>query len=158
MPKRELNLENFDQIKNDVQNLLARGYESHGKWNLAQTCKHLNCWMSYPMDGFPKVPLFLKPVMWAMKTFMGKKQLRKVLQEGAFKEGLPTMPKTVFESDDSSDQDAVEEFLETVDRFKTHGGPFQESPLFGPMNTSDCKKLQLIHCQHHLAFLTPARS
>lgn len=155
MDKRKVSFESIDDVLSDIQNLHASGYQAAGNWNLAQVCQHLNCWMGYSIDGYPKPPWFLGPVLWTMKVLFGKKQFQKVLAEGGFKDGLMTMPKTVFSADAAADEEAIAEFSHTLQRFKQFSGPPAASPLFGEMTLDECRQLQLIHCRHHLAFLKP---
>lgn len=155
MKKRQVAIDNFNQVRDDVQMLLRCGYECSGNWNLAQTCRHLNCWMSYAMEGYPALPFIIRPMMWTMKLLMGKRMLQKILSEGQFKDKQPTSPATVFTSDRSEDQAAAMEFLTTLERFDNFTDKPHTSPLFGEMTLDQCRQLQLIHCRHHLAFLSP---
>ena len=63
--KRQLKFETIDDMVRDVDRLISRGYEAKGNWDLAQICAHVTEWMRFPMDGFPKVPLLLRPVFWS---------------------------------------------------------------------------------------------
>ena len=67
----------------------------------------------------------------------------------------PTMPKTVYASDAKSDEAAVEQFLETINRFKDYDSPIVTSPVFGDLTSEEAVQLQLRHCEHHLSFLAP---
>ena len=50
----------WDQVSEDVRRLAAHGYTAHGNWNLSQVCGHLNDWMRFPMDGYPKAPILIR--------------------------------------------------------------------------------------------------
>ena len=42
----------------DAENLLARGYDRAGNWDLAQVRGRTSAeWMRFPIDGFPKLPV-----------------------------------------------------------------------------------------------------
>ena len=153
MPRRELHIENFDQVRDEVVRLLRDGYSPSGKWNLAQTCFHLDCWMGYSMDGYPPSPVLLRPVFWCVKKLIGKKMLLKIIHEGKMREGVPTAPPTVATRDQQEDQVAADLFLATLDRFTKFAGDVHPSPLFGPMTLEQARQLQLVHCRHHLSFL-----
>ena len=151
---RELEFDSFDQVLEDVQKLLANGYSASGKWNLAQACGHLNDWMRFPMDGYPKAPLPLRPLLWLMKVTVGRSQLERILADG-FRAKTPTMPRTVPAADAMTDAAAVAQFAETIHRFKVFDGPVAPSPIFAEFTLEQARKLQLRHCAHHLSFLTP---
>jgi hypothetical protein len=151
--RRQLTFATLNDAVADAENLLAVGYEKAGNWDLAQVCGHLSEWLRFPIDGFPKVPLLLRPVMWLMRVTAGKKLRAKVLANG-FDAGGRTMPQTVPVSG-GSDAAAVAKLKETVERFEAHAGAIHPSPLFGPMTKDEARELQLRHLAHHLSFLVP---
>ena len=51
--------------------------------------------------------------------------------------------------------DAIDSFLATLERFKKFPGPIAPHRLFGHLADADARKLNLIHCAHHLSYLTP---
>lgn len=64
------------------------------------------------------------------------------------------MPQTVHGA--SEDEAAAINRLKVVAlRFKAYTGGVHPSPLFGKMSLEEAKKLQLVHCAHHLSFLIP---
>lgn len=152
--RRKLQFADLDQVAADAEKLLADGYVPTGKWNLAQVCAHLNDWMQYPIDGYPRAALPIRAMLWLMKVTIGKRQLNSVLKQG-FRDSLPTMPATVHAADSSSDQAAVEQLVATIDRFKRHSGEFHSSPIYGELTADEHFNLQLAHCAHHLSFLVP---
>jgi hypothetical protein len=154
--RRELAFATLDEVVRDAENLQANGYERAGNWDLAQVCSHLAEWMRYPLDGFPKIPLLLRPMFWLLRATMGKKIRRKILAEG-FPAGGRTMPQTVFAPGGDAAA-AVAKLKEVAGRFQAHTGPVHPSPLFGAMNKDEALQLQLKHCAHHLSFLVPRAS
>jgi hypothetical protein len=151
--RRKLTFASLDDVVRDAENLLAKGYDRAGNWDLAQVCSHLAEWMRFPVEGFPKVPLLLRPVFWLMRATVGKKMRAKVLAEG-FSAGGRTMPQTVFAPDGDAPA-AVAKLKEAAERFKAHTGEIYPSPLFGAMTKDEALQLQLKHCEHHLSFLVP---
>lgn len=133
--------------------LHREGYEKQGNWNLAQTCHHLSLWMTYPIDGFPPAPWFLRPVFWVFRTFFGKRMLRGILTNG-FRAGTPTNPETVPAADAINESEALDSLARAVDRIQHHEGAFYRSPLFGDMDRETVLQLQRLHCQHHLGMLS----
>jgi len=154
MPERRtLTFATLNDAVADAENLLAVGYEKAGNWDLAQVCGHLSEWLRFPLDGFPKVPLLLRPPMWFVRVLLGKKLREKVLANG-FDAGVRTVPQTVFASG-CNDAAAVAKLKEVAVRFEAHAGPIHPSPLFGAMTKDEARELQLRHLAHHLSFLVP---
>jgi hypothetical protein len=151
--RRKPTFASLDDVVRDTENLLAKGYDRAGNWDLAQVCSHLAEWMRFPVDGFPRVPLLLRPMFWLMRATVGKKMRAKVLA-GGFDAGGQTMPQTVFASGGDAPA-AVAKLKEVAERFKAHAGPICPSPLFGAMTKDEALQLQLKHCEHHLSFLIP---
>ena len=154
--RRKLTFATLDDVVRDVENLLAKGYDRAGNWDLAQVCSHLAEWMRFPVEGFPKMPLLLRPLAWMMRATVGKKLRAKVLTQG-FDAGGRTMPQTVF-TPGGDPTAAVAKLKEAAERFKAHAGPIHPSPLFGAMTKDEALQLQLKHCEHHLSFLIPHSS
>jgi len=154
---RNLRFESLDQVSQELDTLLSNEYTSVGNWNLSETCGHIQQWMSFPVDCFPRAPWAIRVMLWLMKVTIGKSQLKQVLANG-FKPGMPTMPETVPNSDATSEADAVRLLQKTIGRFQAPDGPIRASPFFGPMDRATALQLQLRHCEHHLGFLIPEKS
>ena len=152
--RRQLRFQSLEDVEQDCRMLMDRGYTALGQWNLAQICLHLNEWMRYPMDGYPKPFLPLRPVFWLIRLTMGRRMLKKILREG-FKPGSPTLGATAFAPDSQPDLEAVNELVATVRRMQSHNGGFHRSLLFGDMTQEEVQALQRRHCEHHLSFLVP---
>lgn len=152
---RTLTFENFDQVISDLDNLKTNGYEQTGDWDLSQCCQHLNHWITFPVQGFPRLGILMGTVMWLMKVTTGKKMLNSILEDG-FKDGTPTMPATVAKPGTLGEAEAVEMLQESVRNFVNHNGIVHPSPLFGEMTREVATKLQLRHFEHHLGFFSPA--
>ncbi len=153
---RKIAFATLDDVVRDAETLLARGYDKAGKWDLAQVCSHLAEWLSFPVAGFPKVPLVLKPMVWLMRVAVGQKMRTKIMT-GVFSTGTRTLPHTVFPAG-GDPAAAVARLKDVAERFKAHTGPIHPSPLFGKMTKDESLQLQLKHCEHHLSFLIPIES
>lgn len=155
MPERRtLTFATLNDAVADAEMLLAVGYEKAGNWDLAQVCGHLSEWLRFPIDGFPKVPLLLRPVLALVRATIGRNLRAKVLANG-FEPGTRTLPQTVFATGNSKDAAAVAKLKETAERFEAHAGPIHPSPLFGRVTKDEARALQLKHLAHHLSFLVP---
>jgi hypothetical protein len=152
LQRRELAFDDLDAVIRDVEALADTGYQQVGNWDLAQVCGHLADWMQYPMDGYPRVSLPIRAMLWAMRVTIGRRELRKILAAGSMSSGKPTLRSTV--PPPGGDQAAAVERLRCLAaRFKSHQGDFASSPLFGELDRETMMRLQLIHCAHHLSFL-----
>ena len=151
--RRKLTFASLDEVAADAENLLARGYDRAGNWDLAQVAGHVAEWLRFPIDGFPKIPLLIRPVMWLMRMAAGKKLLAKTLAEG-FGTGGRTMPQTVPPAGGDAAA-AVAKLKDAVAKWKAHAGEVHPSPLFGAMTKDTALRLQLRHAAHHLSFLVP---
>jgi hypothetical protein len=154
--RRKLSFASLDDVVRDAESLLAKGYDKAGNWDLAQVCGHLTEWMRFPIEGFPKLPLLLRPMFWLVRVTIGKKVRKKIVAQG-FSAGSRTMPQTVPQAGGDAVA-AVAKLKEVAGRFAAHTGPILPSPLFGAMNKDEALQLQLKHCEHHLSFLIPHSS
>jgi hypothetical protein len=153
-PRESLTFNNLDEAVADAENLLNKGYDRTGNWDLAQICNHLAEWLKYPIDGYPPAPIFLKPVFWLMKVTFGKRMGQSLLQGGKMKKGLATAPQTVFPGGQDANA-AVENFRQQVERWKAYSGPYHPSPIFGSFTQEEWNRGQCVHAAHHLSFLVP---
>ncbi|MGL6075720.1 MAG: DUF1569 domain-containing protein [Fimbriiglobus sp.] len=150
----ELRFETLDEVVHDVEALLASGYEKTGNWSLGQCAGHLANWVEYQMDGFPKLPLFLKPIFFVVRKLFASKMLQKVITEGKMKAGYSTAPPSV-PSESVDDRAEVERLRQAYRRWENYTKPFLPSPLFGEQKREDWRKLHLVHAAHHLGYLKP---
>src|SRR5262249_40035701 len=142
------------EVVADAENLLARGYDKAGNWDLAQVCGHLAEWFRYQLDGYPRPPLVIRPVFWLIRNTVGKGMARKMMAGGRMKTGMRTIPQSV-PTPGGDDAAAVARLRETIARWRAHTGPLHPSPLFGGLTREQWEKGHLIHCAHHLSFLVP---
>lgn len=151
--RRQLSFASFDEVIRDAENLLAKGYDRAGKWDLAQCCGHLSAWLRYPVEGFPKAPLPIRMMLGVVRPLMGRRMLEKYLREG-MPAGKPTMPQSVS-APGRDDAAAVADLKTAVARFRDHPGEYLPSPLFGQLTRDEAMRVQLAHAAHHLNFLVP---
>ncbi|MEO2089724.1 MAG: DUF1569 domain-containing protein [Gemmataceae bacterium] len=152
--RRQLRFDTLADAVRDAEALLANGYDKVGKWSLGQCCGHLANWLTYPIDGFPKIPLLLRPVMWALRNTVGRRKYETYVREQTFPSGAPTVPQSV-PTPDADDTDGVAKLKAAAERYEAYTGPLHPSPLFGPLTKDEARKMQLVHCAHHLSFLGP---
>lgn len=155
--RRKLRFATLDDAVRDAEHLLAAGYEKTGTWDLAQVCNHLAAWFHYQVDGFPRLPLLLRPVFWTIRNTIGGRIARKAFASGEMKPGLPTAPQSVYQPG-GDDAKAVAEFRDMVARWEAHTGTMHPSPIFGRMTKEQYRRGHLIHTAHHLSFLVPRDS
>jgi hypothetical protein len=152
--RRELRFATLDEAVRDAENLLARGYEKAGNWDLAQCCHHLAVLMGWPIDGFPPFRFPRNVGVWLLRKTVAPGWLKRVLDSGVWPTGTPTDERTLMPTG-GTDADAVAKLKQAVERLLAHTGPFQESPLFGMLDKETLVKLHCIHTAHHLSFLVP---
>ena len=148
MPQRVLQLTSFDQVRQEVERLHQHGYVRAGNWDLAQVLNHLSFFLKGALDGYSfKVP-------WIIKVLLGKSVKNRILREQKMKSGVFT-PQKPLPPPNANETQAVSEFLALLNRFAQHQGEYCESPFFGKLTHDECQRLNLIHCNHHLAYLVP---
>ena len=157
LTRRELRFETLDDARRDVRHLLAVGYDKAGNWSLGQACHHLAVWVRYPLDGFPALPAWQRPLAWAIRNTVGPSYTRRVMASGKVPSGIPapldtTPPATV------ADADGVTQYEAHLDRLRDFRGVPHRSPLLGTLSNAELKTLSCVHAAHHLSFLAPRRA
>jgi len=154
--RRKLTFASLDEVVADAENLLAKGYDKAGNWDLAQVCNHLAEWLRFPVEGFPRMPLPVRAAFWLLRKTLGKAMFRQYTTKG-MPTGKPTLTQTVTQPG-GDEAAAVAKLKESAERFKAYTGEIHPSPVFGAMTKDEATKLQLVHCAHHLSFLVPRTS
>jgi len=144
-PRRTLQFNSEDDVIADVQNL-RKGYTQAGNWTLPQVCWHLNVGVQSRMKAGPFPPDTSEPDA-------RKAQIQQILATGRLPNGIPA-PDTAIPPPDAGDP-AIDILLASLRTFKTFPGPIPPHRIFGHLNDSDARKLNLIHCAHHLSYLSP---
>lgn len=157
MQRRNLRFSRLEDVKTDSMNLLSKGYTKTGEWELSPMANHLSDWMSFPIEGFPKMPIIIKILIGIMRNTQGKSLYKKFVQNQRMATGQPTIPQTVHkpDADAKAIAQSVERLATLIDRLAAHRGPIHPSPLFGKLDYDQVVALQLAHCAHHLSFLVP---
>jgi hypothetical protein len=147
--RRKLTFSSFADALREVDALRERGYDRAGKWGLGAVCHHVALWLTYALDGYP-----MKPSPWIVRATFGAILLEYIRRTRSMPSGVPTNPASVAEATIDEGQ-AIDELRKAIERFEHHSGDVVPSPLFGKMSKEVCRELHLIHCAHHLGFLTP---
>ena len=106
------------------------------------------------MDGYPKTPLLLKPVLFVVSRFVAPRMLQKALDTRVVKPNGPTVKESV-PPPGGDPAAAVAEFRATVERYDGFAGLLLPSPVFGKLDRDTMTRLQVLHAEHHLSFLVP---
>lgn len=137
----------------DAECMLVTEYQREGQWDLAQICDHLAAWMTFPMDGFPRAPIPMRMLLWGLRNTVGRRELERVLSHKQMTVGAPTFRTTVMPANRGA-VGAIKRLKRIVTKFETYPGPLHPSPLYGQLTHEQWCGLHLIHCAHHLSFLT----
>lgn len=142
--RRELSFRSEDDVIADAENL-RRGYAKTGAWSLPQICWHLEKGVRLRMAPGPHPP--------NTPEQDGRASLAKqVLASGK----LPKLdaPEPMQPPPDAGDA-AIDSFISVLREFKAFPGPIAPHRLFGHLPEADARRLNLIHCAHHLSYLVP---
>lgn len=147
MQPRVLEFKDRTEVVAELERL-RRGHVARGTWDLSQTCDHLAYFIEGSLDGHQfKVP-------WLLKVLFGRFVLRRILKSGKMKAGVPT-PQKPLPAAGGDEATAVVRLTKALDRLFAHEGELHASPFFGYLTPHEWRRLHLIHCAHHLAFLEP---
>jgi len=146
--RRRLDFRDFDAVIAEVERLRDHGYDAAGRWNLAQICDHLARAFDGSIDGFRlSVPK-------ALVIMTGPLVKPLVLKTRRLPAGVSSPPGFSPPPDARLDE-AVANLNRAIDRFRDHQGPVAFHPAFGQASHEDWTQSHLIHCSHHLGFLSP---
>ena len=144
--QRKLHFSNNDDIRADIENLLANGFETRGNWTLAQILEHMARAIDASFDGFD----FTVP--WFARTFIGPLMKKKFISETMpagykFKQPTNIVPPT-----DTDQEQALDNYLAALERLEG-AAPTQKHPFVGKLNHEQWKQLTLRHAELHLGFV-----
>jgi len=134
-----------DDVIADVQRL-RRGYAQAGSWSLPQTCAHLDKAVQFRMQPGP----FPAETPEQAKR---KEAIPALLTARQIPEGLQA-PEPMLPPADCGDE-SIDAFMATIEKYKRFPGPTAPHRIFGQLAEPDARRLNLIHCAHHLSYLTP---
>jgi hypothetical protein len=142
--RRTLKFADADAVAAEVRRLRA-GYTQAGEWSLPQACWHLNKAIRFSMNPPPQVKM-TKPGL------IRKMQLMAILIVGRIPAGAHA-PEKITPTKDVPES-AIDEFLVTLNDLNNFKGEFAPNPLFGQLSRGRYMRLHLVHCAHHLGFLS----
>ena len=152
--RRELRFDTLDDARRDVRHLTAVGYDRAGNWSLGQACCHLAIWVRYPIEGFPALPLWQRPLAWVLRNTVAPAYTRRVMASGRVPCGIPAPLGTVSPAA-TADAEGVTQYEAQLDRLRDYLGTPHRSPLLGQLSNAELKTLSCVHAAHHLSFLVP---
>jgi len=149
--RRELDLRTLDDVIAEVERLRDEGYTATGNWNLSQMCEHLTGTMRVGLDGDePRLS-------WPLRKVLGL-VFSRVLRTRSMSSGVPTTPRLTPGPAVDDDPEKIDRCLATLAEARDFPGPLPPYPLMDGLTLERWKDLMVIHAQHHLRFLEPARS
>jgi hypothetical protein len=146
-PARRANLRYADEdaVIADV-NALREGYTQSGSWSLERICWHLNQTTRARMRRGPFPPN--TPEQDARAGMV-----EEILASGKLPPGIQT--PDAFIPPIECDDDAVDAFVDTLREFQAYRGLIAPHRVFGHLDDASIRRLNLIHCAHHLSYLSP---
>ena len=139
-----LRFASIDAVKADVDSL-RRGYSRAGNWSLPQICWHLRSATELLLHA---------PTSPATPEQVGNRPiLDQLLATGVFP-GALSAPEFLHPPVNCGDNN-MDPLFATLDRLVAFDQPVGVHRRFGPLPKDVLVRLVLIHCAHHLSFLTP---
>jgi hypothetical protein len=161
-PRRPVRFDYIGDVLTEVDRLAASPYQRAGQWNLVQIATHLAGAFELSLDGFGTPPPSLPRVL------VGKIILRVILLTRRIPTGRPLAQKFAPAAD-TDPAAAIARLRTAIDRLhsttrlhralahlETPSAPLATHPFFGRMSPNTWTAFHLVHCAHHLSFLTPA--
>ena len=154
IPLRRLRFNSFEEVQQEIRTLHEQGYEQHGAWSLGQICQHLRIFFDGSVHGFKKMlPAPIRFILYYVA-------FKRVLKHGKMQRGIkvPSFLLPEKEAVTVDDADEVQKLQASVQEFVSHPGDYKPSPGFGKLTREEWHQLHLIHCAHHLRFLSATES
>jgi hypothetical protein len=147
--RRLIRYANEDEVVADVQRLRA-GYTQVGAWSLPQMAWHLNQAVLQRMKPGPYAPD--TPEQTARKPLLQQV----LLTNGYLPDGI-TAPEPMVPPAHVP-EGSIDDLIASLRRLKAYQGEIAPHRLFGRIPDAEARRLNLIHCAHHLSYLTPTTS
>lgn len=148
MPKlRQLSFQDFDQVASDITTLRDGGYEQGGAWNLSQVCEHLANTLSVGLHGG------MKPMPWLLRATVYRAIFELVILTGKMPSGAQAPPELTPDEREADDPTAIQRCLDLLVEARDRVDPIPPNPFVTGMHLKKWRKLQYVHCAHHLSFL-----
>ncbi|MCA9215853.1 MAG: DUF1569 domain-containing protein [Planctomycetales bacterium] len=146
--RRPLRFQSHTDVIADVEKLISGGFETRGKWTLAQILEHLALAIDSAYTGFDfTVPLLIR-------VFVGPFMKKKFVYQ-AMPSGFNFRKKTRLQPPADVDQEeAFAHLRRMLDRL-TNEAPTQAHPLIGKLSKEEWYQLSLRHAELHLSFVHP---
>lgn len=149
MNRRSLMFDNLEEAVAECHRLLASGYRREGNWSLGQACRHLRLAQDGSIDGYPRWMSIGAPLRPLLRWLILPRLL-----SGNSSAGIPTAGNYV-PPDNLDDQQEVEAYAESSERFHAHDGYLHPHPGFGRMDHQLMERFHSAHAAHHFSFLIP---
>lgn len=144
--RRLIRFESEDAVIADVERL-RKGYAQHGGWTLPQMAWHLNQAVLARMNPGPHAPD-------TAEQKARQPMLQHVLaMNGYLPDGI-TAPEPMQPPKDAPES-VIDDLIASLKRLKAYKGEIAPHRLFGHIPDAEARRLNLIHCAHHLSYLTP---
>ena len=143
---RELDFATEDDAIAEVERLRRGCSPVAGKWTLEQACWHLNAAVLYRMKQGP-----FPPNTSEQDSRAGA--LQQVLTSGKLPPGINAPDDMIPPAE--SDARAVDALITSLKQLRDYKGKIAPHRIFGHLSDADARRLNLIHCAHHLSKLAP---
>lgn len=152
--RRKLRFNTFADLRAELDRIEAAERAGRlrrtGNWTTGQTLGHIAAWMSYPFDGFP-----MGRAPWFVRAFVAMRR-NKYLNEG-MPSGvrIPGVSGGTYGIEDMPLEEGASRLQREIARLESGVKPAHPSPVFGPLDLEDWRRLNLRHAELHLSFLHP---
>ena len=148
MRRRRLTFCDCDEVIAEVQRLRSTGYTRAGRLDLAQICTHL----ADSCDGY--VHGFNIQGPWYMRRLLAPIVRRIVLTFNWIPTGI-RLPDGFMPRSGGDPDAAIARLRTKLEELDAHHGACAVHPFLGRLTLDEYRKLNLLHCAHHLSFLIP---
>jgi hypothetical protein len=144
--RRLIRFADEDAVIADVTRL-RKGYSQVGSWSLPQMAWHLNQAVQSRMKPGPHAAdtpeqVARKPLLQHVLAMNG------YLPDGISTPDSMSPPANVPES-------VIDDLIASLRQLKAYRGEIAPHRLFGQIPDAEARRLNLIHCAHHLSYLVP---
>jgi hypothetical protein len=145
LQRRQLRLSTTDEVIAEIERL-RKGCRATGNWNLAQVCWHLETATRFRLAPGPY------PANTPEQT-AARPKLEMILAGQQIPKGIEA-PQVAVPPPVVGDE-AIDACIATLRRFEAAKGPFAPHRIFGNLSDAEMRRLNLVHCAHHLGHLVP---
>ena len=147
--RRLIRFADEDAVIADVERL-RKGYTQIGTWSLPQMAWHLNVAVQQRMKPGPHADD--TPEQIARKPL-----LQHVLQMNGYLPDGINAPEPMIPPAEAAEA-SIDDLIASLKKLKAYKGEIAPHRLFGHIPDADARRLNLIHCAHHLSYLTPTEA